>query len=96
MKLSPPAWLFLGGALPMPLAFFNTAHPSWFVGPGLLMWVIAYFWVMVDNTIKKSPIQTRGGVVHYKSEPIAWCFAIGILYLFGFGLSVMALAFIFA
>lgn len=56
----------------------------WF-GSGGAVLAIAFFVVVIDNFIRKTPTQTRGGIVRYEEEPGKYIAGFVIMALFGVG-----------
>lgn len=50
---------------------------------GSLFWVAAYFSVVIDNLIRKTPIRSRMSVVRYEDRPVIYLLTIALFFFFG-------------
>jgi hypothetical protein len=69
MKISITLGLFIGGFASFALYLAVAGHPQYFALLGWIVWVFAYFSILIRNFTEKAPIPTRGGSVQYEDRP---------------------------
>ena len=75
--------LFLLGVLLIGIAFTRVYGAKIWFQMGGLAWVAAYFSVVLDNLIRKMPIQTRGGSVRYEEGSFRYFLPYLLMFVFG-------------
>ena len=77
------------------VAFSKVENAKIWVQVGGLSWVAAYFSVVIDNLMRKAPVQSRRGVVRYEDGPIRYLLPYVFLFVFGaLALTIIALSLI--
>lgn len=86
--------LFIAGAIPIGYGFTQVENALRWFKLGALGWDVAYFIVLADNFMQKSPVPTRGGLVRYEDGAFKYALPYILLVVFGLGL-FLALIFSF-
>ena len=74
---------FLVGATSIGFAFTKVEGAGLWFKMGGLAWVAAYFSVVIDNLMRKAPVQTRGGLARYEDGPLKYMLPYVFLFVFG-------------
>lgn len=77
------------------VAFIRIEDEKFLFQMGGISWGAAYFSVLIDNLIRKTPIQTWKGVVRYEDKPIRYILPFVFLFVWGaLALTIIALSMI--
>jgi hypothetical protein len=77
---------FVAGVIPIGYGFTQVENALRWFRLGALGWDVAYFIVLADNFMQKSPVATRGGLVRYEDGVFKYAIPYVLLVVFGLGL----------